>query len=387
MSDPNRLDEFEPPAPDAADKTGRRAVATREDRRARRWIGGVGRWVVQRTLLGIAVILAVTFVIFLATHLLPTDPAQAILGRNATPTTLAALRKKLGLDKPVLDQYWTWLTGAAHADFGSSLTASGSVTSLLGSRIENSLFLLVITAIISLPLSILLGAMAAIRRDSWADRTGLATSLVVTSLPEFVIGLTLIIIFATTLLQILPAVALITPGQSPWSSPSSMVLPIATLVLVVVPYMYRQVRASMIDALESEYVSMARLNGVPGSLVWRKHALPNALIPMIQASALTLTYLLGGIVVVEYLFGYPGIGGLLVDSISTRDLPVIEGTVLVIATGTVVFNIAADLLTIYATPKLRTALAESKEVGVILDATDVNPATALSEARSELPSG
>lgn len=340
----------------------------------------------QRILLGIAVVVAVTFVIFLATHALPTDPAQAILGRNATPSSLAALRKQLGLDKPFVVQYWTWLEGAAHGDLGSSLTASGSVTSILGPRIENSLFLLVVTAIISLPLSVLLGAMAAIRRDSWPDRAGLAVSLGVTSLPEFVVGLALIIIFATTVFHALPAVALVSPGQSPWAAPSTLVLPIATLVVVVVPYMYRQVRASMIDALESEYVAMARLNGVPESLVWRKHALPNAIIPMIQASALTLTYLLGGIVVVEYLFGYPGIGGLLVDAISTRDLPVIEGTVLVIATGTIVFNIVADLMTIYATPKLRTGLADRRENAM----TTITPAeamgsTALTEARSELP--
>jgi peptide/nickel transport system permease protein len=225
---------------------------------------------------------------------------------------------------------------------------------MLRDAVGNSLWLLFLTAVISLPLSVFLGTLTAIRRDRLLDRSLLMISLGLTALPEFVVAMTLVILFSTTVLQVLPAVALFPPGESPILHPAEMVLPVLTLVLVVVPYLYRQVRATMIDVLESEYVTMARLKGVPESVVSRRHALPNALIPMVQASALILTYLLGGIVTVEYIFSYPGLGRLLIDAITNRDLPVIESVVLVFASGVVLFNLTADVLTIYLTPKLRT---------------------------------
>jgi peptide/nickel transport system permease protein len=219
----------------------------------------------------------------------------------------------------------------------------------------NSLFLLVATTLVAIPVSVLLGTATAIRRDGWLDRLGLSISVVVTALPEFVIGLVLVLLCSTTVFHLLPAVALIPPGSSPLRYPVQMVLPVLTLVLAVVPYSYRQVRASMIEVLESDYVAMARLKGMPKSIVTWRHAFPNSLVPLIQSTALVLTYLLGGIVIVEFLFGYPGLGGLLLDAMMNRDLPVIEGVVLVFATGVVVFNLAADILTVYRSPRLRTA--------------------------------
>jgi peptide/nickel transport system permease protein len=232
------------------------------------------------------------------------------------------------------------------------------VSQLLGAAVVSSVSLLVLAAAIAIPLSVLLGAITAVRRDRLFDQTLLLVALGLTALPEFVIGITLVILFSTTVSHVLPAVALFRPGEPAFRHPLQMVLPVATLVLVAVPYLYRLLRASMIDVLESEYVTMARLKGLPERIVAMRHALPNALIPMIQASGLVLSYLLGGIVTVEYLFHYSGLGSLLVDAITNRDLPMIEGVVLVFAVGVVLFNLTADVLTVYLTPKLRIEAAQ-----------------------------
>jgi peptide/nickel transport system permease protein len=311
-------------------------------------------WVLRRILFGVVILFSASLLIFLATRALPTDPAQAILGKEATPENLASLRQQLGLNKPLQRQYTDWLSDLLRGNPGTSLASGRPVSQVLSQAVGNSLSLLFLTAAISIPLSVFLGTITAIRRDRLLDRTLLMLSLGLTALPEFVVAMTLVIFFSTTVFQVLPAVALFPPGESPIQHPAEMVLPVLTLVLVVVPYLYRQVRATMIDVLESDYVTMARLKGVPEGVISRRHALPNALIPMIQASALILTYLLGGIVTVEYIFSYPGLGRLLIDAITNRDLPVIEGVVLVFATGVVLFNLIADILTIYLTPKLRT---------------------------------
>jgi peptide/nickel transport system permease protein len=194
----------------------------------------------------------------------------------------------------------------------------------------------------------------AVRRDRGADRIVLLGSLGLTALPEFVIGMGLIILLATTVFHVFPAVSLLAPGESPLADPSKLVLPVLTLVLAVVPYLYRLVRASTIEALESEYVVMARLKGMPEHSVVLRHVLPNALVPVIQASALVLTYLLGSAVVIESLFQFPGLGSDLTGAISHRDLPVMQAYVLVLAAAVVLFNLAADVLTVLVTPRLRT---------------------------------
>jgi peptide/nickel transport system permease protein len=322
--------------------------------RSARHASGPYLWVLRRVLFGIIILFVASLLIFVATRALPTDPAQAILGKEATPENLASLRQQLGLNKPLERQYLDWLGDFLRGNLGTSLASGRPVSRMLGDAVGNSLSLLFLTAVIALPLSVFLGTLTAIRRDRLLDRSLLMISLGLTALPEFVVAMTLVILFSTTVLQVLPAVALFPPGESPILHPAEMVLPVLTLVLVVVPYLYRQVRATMIDVLESDYVTMARLKGVPEGVVSRRHALPNALIPMVQASALILTYLLGGIVTVEYIFSYPGLGSLLIDAITNRDLPVIESVVLVFATGVVLFNLIADILTIYLTPRLRT---------------------------------
>jgi peptide/nickel transport system permease protein len=313
-------------------------------------------FVLRRLLLGVVVLVLVSIVVFAATQALPGDAARAILGRNATPASLAALREQLHLNQPLIVQYLTWAAGLLHGDAGRSLAAQEPVTTLIGDRILNSAFLVVCSGLISIPLSILIGAYSALRRDKTFDLVASLTTLVFAALPEFVVGVTLVILLATTVVQLFPAVSMITPGTPPWGQPEAVVLPTLTLVLAVTPYVARIMRASMIEVLESDYVEMARLKGVPESLVIRRHALPNALGPTFQVIALNLAYLAGGVIVVEFVFNYAGIGGALRDAVAARDLPVIQALAMLIAGLYVVLNLLADIGTIVVTPRLRTRL-------------------------------
>ncbi|HVG88255.1 MAG TPA: ABC transporter permease [Gaiellales bacterium] len=317
---------------------------------------GIGPFIVRRILLGLLVLALVSVVVFAATQALPGDPARAILGRSATPTSLKALRDQLGLDQPVLQQYWDWVTGLLHGDFGTSLAAQIPVSDLLGERLVNSAFLVFTAGIISIPLSILIGAYAALRRDRLFDTTSSIVTLLFAAVPEFVVGVALVVLFATTVFEWLPAVSLIPPQDKPWQHPKELILPTLTLVIAVTPYVARIMRASMIEVLESEYVEMARLKGVPERLVIRRHALPNALGPSFQVIALNLAYLAGGVIVVEFVFNYAGIGGALRDAVFQRDLPVVQTLAMLIATLYVILNLLADIATILVTPRLRTRI-------------------------------
>jgi len=305
--------------------------------------------------LGIVVLVLVSIVVFAATQALG-DPARAILGRSATPASLAALRQQLHLNQPVVAQYLTWAGGLLHGDAGNSLAAQEPLTKLIGDRIVNSAILVLCAGLISIPLSVAIGSYAALRRDKTFDVATSLSTLVFAALPEFVVGVSLVVIFATTVLHVLPAVSLIPPGGRPWDNPVALVLPTLTLVLAVTPYVARIMRASMIEVLESDYVEMARLKGLPERVVITRHALPNALGPTFQVIALNLAYLAGGIIVVEYVFNYAGIGGALRDAVSNHDLPVIQALAMLIAGLYVVLNLLADIATIMVTPKLRTRL-------------------------------
>ncbi|HEY0831658.1 MAG TPA: ABC transporter permease [Candidatus Dormibacteraeota bacterium] len=312
-------------------------------------------FILRRLVLGIVVLALVSIVVFAATQALG-DPARAILGRSATPASLAALRQQLHLNQPVVAQYLTWAGGLLHGDAGSSLAAQEPVTKLIGDRIVNSAILVVCAGLISIPLSVAIGSYAALRRDKTFDVATSLSTLVFAALPEFVVGVALVVIFATTVLHVLPAVSLIPPGGRPWDNAVGLVLPTLTLVLAVTPYVARIMRASMIEVLESDYVEMARLKGLPERVVITRHALPNALGPTFQVIALNLAYLAGGIIVVEYVFNYAGIGGALRDAVSNHDLPVIQALAMLIAGLYVVLNLLADIATIMVTPKLRTRL-------------------------------
>jgi peptide/nickel transport system permease protein len=310
----------------------------------------------RRVLLGLVTLLAISVIVFAATQALPSDPARAILGRNATPDSLAALRRQLHLNTPVTTQYLHGLRGLVTGNLGQSLAANEPVSTLLGKRLENSAFLVLLAGAISIPLSLLIGAASARRRDTIFDHSTSVLMLALAALPEFVVGIVLVVLLATTVVTVLPAVALIPPEDAPWLHMKELILPVATLVIAVTPYIARIMRASMVDVLESEYVEMAQLKGLrERRVVWR-HAVPNAIAPTIQVIALNLAYLAGGIVVVEYIFGYAGIGGALVDAVSNRDLPVVQAVVMLIAGVYVVLNLLADVATILVTPRLRTRL-------------------------------
>jgi peptide/nickel transport system permease protein len=319
-------------------------------------IGGIWGFILRRLLLGLLVLWLVSLVVFAATQALPGDPARSILGRTATPASLAALREQLHLNQPVIQQYWNWVSGLFHLDAGTSLAAREPVTTLLKDRIVNSAFLVLCAGVISIPLSIAIGSYAAVKRDRSFDNTSSVVTLLLASLPEFVTGVVLIILFATTAFHWLPAVSLIPPGEHPWQHPKEMILPTLTLVIAVTPYIVRIMRASMIEVLESEYVEMARLKGLAERTVIVRHALPNALGPTFQVIAINLAYLAGGVIVVEYVFAYAGIGGALRDAIYTRDLPVVQALAMLIAAVYVVLNLIADIATILVTPRLRTRL-------------------------------
>jgi peptide/nickel transport system permease protein len=319
-------------------------------------LGGLGGFIIRRVLLGVLVLVLVSVVVFAATQALPGDPARAILGRTATPASLKALRDQLHLNRPVLTQYTSWITGLLHGDLGTSLAAREPVATYLHDRLINSAFLVVVAGLISIPLSIAIGAYAALRRDGVFDATSSIGTLLLAALPEFVVGVTLVVLFATTVFHVLPGIAYLAPGARPWDHPKEMLLPILTLVIAVTPYVARIMRASMVEVLESEYVEMARLKGVPERVVIIRHALPNALGPTFQVIAINLAYLAGGVIVVEYVFNYAGIGGALQNAVATRDLPVVQALAMLIAALYVVLNMLADIATILVTPRLRTRL-------------------------------
>lgn len=313
--------------------------------------GFIGR----RILLGVVVLFLVSIVVFVATQGLG-DPARAILGRSATPASLAALRAQLHLDRPLLVQYLAWVGGLLHGDLGTSLAAQEPVATLIKDKVVNSAFLVLIAGGISIPLSIAIGSYAALRRDKPFDVAMSLITLVFAALPEFVVAVLLVVIFATTVLHVLPAVTLIPPGAGPWDDLEGLVLPVLTLVLAVTPYVARIMRASMIEVLESDYVEMARLKGLPERVVIIRHALPNALGPTFQVIALNLAYLAGGIIVIEYVFNYGGIGSGLRDGVFNHDIPVVQALAMLIAGLYIVLNLLADVATILVTPKLRTRL-------------------------------
>src|SRR4051795_10262613 len=311
--------------------------------------------IIRRLALGVLTLFLISLVVFAAVIALPGDAATAILGKEATPDRVAALREQLHLNDSVVSQYLQWISGVLTGSFGTSAATQQSVSALLSDRVANSLFLVFCASVVAIPLSIGIGVWTAMKRDKPVDHVASTTTLVLAALPEFVIGIGLILLFATGVFHWFPAVSLLPPGEKAWEDPQVVVLPAATLVLAVTPYISRIMRGSMIEGLESEDVTMARLKGLSERTVIWRHAVPNAIVPAIQVTALQLAWMAGGVVVVEYVFSYPGIGAALVDAVAKRDMPVVQ-TVTMLAAGVyVVLNLLADLATILVTPRLRTA--------------------------------
>jgi peptide/nickel transport system permease protein len=315
----------------------------------------VVRLIRRRLAIGLVTLFLVSVVVFLATEVLPGNAAYAILGRNATPARVRELEAVLHLNRGVFDQYWIWISGLLSGHPGHSLINGLPVWGYIEPKIIDSAVVVVVTGAIGALVGVTVGAVAALRKDGWFDHVTSVIVLAVTSLPEFVVAIALIILLATVVWHVLPAVSLLAPGTYAWSQPELLVLPVATLVIVIVPYIVRMMRAAMIEALESDYVEMARLKGVPEWRVVLVHALPNAIAPTIQVIGLNFLYLAGGVVIVEYVFNFPGIGQALVTAVDDRDIPVIQFIVLVLAAFYVVVNILTDVIALLATPRRRIA--------------------------------
>ncbi|MDV4144621.1 MULTISPECIES: ABC transporter permease [Shimia] len=322
--------------------------------------------IAQRLALGILTMFVVSVVIFTAVNLLPGDFAEAILGQGATPEAVEAIRKDLGLDQHPVRRYISWLSGAVQGDLGNSFaqanfaafvgtdTGSGlsSVATQIAPRFENTMFLAGVTALFAVPVSLTLGILAALYRNSVFDRATNIMTLSSISSPEFFLAY-ILILFLAVMNPILPSLSNIYEGMALGERFTKTLLPALTLTLVVTAHMMRMTRAAIINLLASPYIEMARLKGISPLRIIVKHALPNALAPIINVIALNLAYLITGVVVVEVVFVYPGIGQLFVDSVKIRDIPVVQACCLIFAGAYILLNLTADVLSILSNPRLR----------------------------------
>lgn len=315
-------------------------------------------WLARRLGLAVLTLWLVSVLVYLATAALG-DPIRAILGRDfaAQPARVAQLREQLGLDDPLVVRYFRWLGGLLTGDPGQSIASQRPVADLISSTVVNTLVLVLIAAVVMIPVAFGVAMISANFRRRRGDSIIQVVLLTLAGLPEFVIGILLVALLSTTVFQVLPAVTISSQNGHPWDDPTTMVLPVATLVLTVAPYVSRIVRATLLEVLDSDYVELARLKGIPEPVVMRKHALLNAIVPGIQVIALQLAWLTGGVVLVEFLFNYPGIGAQLVDSVRNHDVPMVQALSMIIAAVYVVVNLVADLLSILLTPRARTAIS------------------------------
>ncbi|MEO9865188.1 MAG: ABC transporter permease [Yoonia sp.] len=326
-------------------------------------MGNVLTIILQRLALGVLTLLIVSIVIFVAVNLLPGDFAQLILGQGATEESVDQIRKDLGLDQPLVTRYFGWLGGMLTGDLGTSF-AQLNFTSNLGGvnnvtvldqilpRLSNTLFLAGVTAMIAVPIAVTLGILAALYRNTIFDRAANIATLSSISSPEFFMAYVLILVLAV-INPLLPSLSNIYDGMPFGERLEKTMLPALTLTLVVTAHMMRMTRASIINLLASPYIEMARLKGMSPMRVIVKHALPNALAPIINVIALNLAYLITGVVVVEVVFVYPGIGQLFVDSVKIRDIPVVQACCLIFAAAYILLNLTADIMSILSNPRLR----------------------------------
>ncbi len=310
--------------------------------------------IVGRILSALLTLLLVSLLIFSVLEILPGDVATRVLGRDATPEALAVLRERLNLDDPAHIRYLTWLGSIAQGDLGNSLISGRRVADILGPRIFNTLLLSVYAFLIYLPLATLPALIQAIRRDRAVDHAFSVVTLVLLSIPDFLLATMLMIVFVV-MTPLFPAISLVDASSSAAEYLHAMTLPAVTLAVVMAVYAVRMLRDNLIEVLDSDYIRMAELKGVPARRVVWRHALPNALVPTLNVTALNLAYLIGGVVIVERVFSYPGFGSLLVDALQLRDLPLIEATVMIAAAVYIGANLLADIGSILLNPRLRTA--------------------------------
>jgi peptide/nickel transport system permease protein len=331
---------------------------------ATRTLGGLRHpilgFLVRRLAAGVATLFIVSVLIFVATNILPGNVAELVLGRNATPERMADLSTRLGLDASLPHRYFSWLWGLLHGDFGQSAVSVAlnqpdtAISSTLAEPAWNSVVLALITAVLLVPLTLSLGMLAGVRAGRLTDHFISLPGLVLGGLPEFVTGTLLIFIFFSQL-GWLPPVSTLSPGEQPFDNIPGLVLPTLTLLAVAVGAGVRQVRSGMIDVLNQDYVLVARLNGVGNRRLLTRYALRNALAPSVQIIAQNMQYLLGGIIIVESVFAYPGIGLYLVNAVLARDTTKVQAAAIILAAAYTLINIAGDLIVVYLVPKLRTA--------------------------------
>lgn len=301
---------------------------------------------------GLITLLVISVIIFFMVEMLPGDAAEAILQMGATEENLAALREEMGLDRPAIVRYFDWLAGAVVGDFGVSITSGESVSSIIGERFLNTLFLAAYAAVIAVPFAVILGIVVALLRNTLFDRVANVLTLTSISSPEFFLGYVLILLFAVRT-DMFPSLASLSEGMTFGELLHRTFLPALTLVLVVTAHMMRMTRAAIINLLSSPYIEMARLKGTPPLKVIVRHALPNAWAPIINVIALNLAYLITGVVLVEVVFVYPGIGQTLVDAVTKQNFPVVQACCLIFAATFILLNLAADVGAILTNPRLR----------------------------------
>ncbi|MDI3438750.1 MULTISPECIES: ABC transporter permease [Erwinia] len=301
---------------------------------------------------GLLTLFIVSALVFFITSMLPGDAAQMILGQSATAETVAALRQQLGLDQPLLMRYFSWLFGMLHGDFGTSFASNLPVTQLVAQRIPATFQLAATTTLVSVPVALIIGITAAMKRGSLLDRALVVSTMAVVAVPEFLVATVAVIIFAVKLHWV-PAMSLGSTHQDFLGFLRTFALPVMTLCCVVVAQMARMTRAAIVNQMDSPYLEMTLLKGVSPLRAMLRHALPNAVGPIANAISLSLSYLFGGVIIIESIFSYPGLASQMVDAVSNRDLPVVQLCVMFFAVCYLVLLMIADVLTIAFNPKWR----------------------------------
>ena len=306
----------------------------------------------QRVAFALLSLLAVSLIVFAITAVLPGDAAQEQLGQDATPEALAALRAQMGLDVPAPERYARWLVGMLKGNPGTSTTTQMPVGQLIASRLPNSLLLAAVTALFSVPIALVLGISSAVWRGSWFDRLASTAAVAVVSVPEFLVATLAVLVFAVKL-RWLPALSYVNDIESLGQLLRAFAMPVLSLCCVIVAQMMRMTRAAVIDQLEAPYIEMVRLKGASPLRTVLAHALPNAVGPIANAVALSLSYLLGGVIIIETIFNYPGIAKLMVDGVSQRDMPLVQTCAMIFCAGYLILVTLADVCGIVANPRLR----------------------------------
>lgn len=314
------------------------------------------RTILQRLGLGLLTLVGVSVIIFASVEFLPGGYAENVLGQAATEETVANFKRELGLDRPATTRYFEWIDGVIVGDFGTAYTGMGgttrrNVTDIIAPRLYNTLLLAAMAAIVGIPIAMVLGLLAALHRNSVFDRVTNTAALAITAMPEFLIAYVLMLIFAIKL-RWLPSLSTMNYDLPLYDQLSRLILPALTLALVILAYMFRMTRASILSLLGSRYIEMAQLKGISPRKVILRHALPNAWAPIATVIAFNLAYLVVGVVVVETVFVYPGVGHLMVDAVSSRDMPVVQACAMIFAATYIVLNLFADIIGIVTNPRL-----------------------------------